>query len=65
MIDDFLSSAYIKIFINFLQLVSFSNSLNLKWNFSLIQFFQMQKSFSGSILKAFSLDCLISGIYIF
>ena len=57
-ITESIRSAYLKIFLNYLQLVSISNSLDLKWSDLLIGYFNGNLLLSGSVLKVFSLECL-------
>jgi len=61
-VDAFLISAYLKIFMNYIQIISILNDLELNWGKTLNNFFSFQKTLSGSVLKVISFDCLIRSI---
>ena len=63
LIKECLSSAYLKIFLNYLQMLSISKLLDLKWEQSLVSFFQISESVSGSFLKVMNIECLFAGNY--
>ena len=54
-------SAYLKIFLNYIQLVSISNGLDLKWSDLILGYFNVNLLLSGSMLKVFSIECLFPG----
>ena len=61
LIKECLSSAYLKIFLNYLQMLSISKLLDLKWEQSLVSFFQISESVSGSFIKVMNIECLFTG----
>lgn len=56
-----LSSTYQKIFLNYLQMMSISKLLDLKWQQSLLSFFKISESVSGSFISVMNLECLLKG----
>ena len=60
-VTEFLSSAYLKIFLNYLQLLSLIGNLDLKWTKSMSQIFDIGKIMTGSFLQVISFDCLFKG----
>lgn len=63
LIKECLSSAYLKIFLNYLQMLSISKMLNLNWERSLVTFFQISETVSGSFIKVMNLECLFGGLF--
>ena len=61
MVNECLNSAYLKIFLNYLQMLSISKSLDLKWEQSLLTLFQVTDSMSGSFIKVMNVECLFAG----
>lgn len=62
-VKECLNSAYFKIFLNYTQLVSISQSLDLKWEKSLINFFKFTDTMSGAFLKVINIECLFGGFF--
>lgn len=60
-ITDSVRSAYLKIFLNYIQLVSISKGLDLKWSEFILDFFNINLLLSGSMFKVLSIDCLFPG----
>ena len=58
-VESFLKAAYLKIFLNYLQLITIADSLTFNWEQTLKNFFVIPKFFSGSFLRVFSFDCLV------
>ena len=58
-----LKAAFFKILINYSQCIAIINSLKLNWSEILLNLFQTQKVVSGSMHQAFSIECLIEGIF--
>lgn len=63
LVKECLNSAYFKIFLNYTQLVSISQSLDLKWEKSLVSFFQFTDTMSGAFLKVINIECLFGGFF--
>lgn len=57
----FLSSAYLKIFLNYLQIFSIIGTLNLKWDKSITSLFNCSKIATGSVLQVISFECIRLG----
>lgn len=62
LISECWGSAYMKILLNYMQLLSISNAVSLNWAESLSGFFQTQQMFSGSVVQILSLECLVGGL---
>ena len=60
-----IQAAYLKIMINYLQLISIIENLKLNWNSNILQFFKISSSVSGSLAKTIRLDCVFRGFSIF
>ncbi len=56
-----LRSIYMKIFLNYLQIVSLSQTLDFNWNEILVNLFQIQQSAGDLTEQAFSVDCFLKG----
>lgn len=54
-------AAYFKIFINYAQTIAIFANLNLKWNETLFNFFQVFRTTSGNWQEIITLDCLFDG----
>jgi hypothetical protein len=54
-------SSYLKILLNYFQLVSILRKIDLKWDDNLLRFFMVQQIFSGSGMQVISIECLIQG----
>jgi len=63
-VTEFLSSAYLKIFLNYLQLITLISNLELNWTGFLTQIFDCGKVMTGSFLQIISFDCLFKGKFI-
>jgi hypothetical protein len=50
-----------KIFLNYLQIVSLSQTLDFNWNEILVNLFQIQQSAGDLTEQAFSVDCFLNG----
>lgn len=53
---------YLKIFVNYLQVISLSRGYNLKWPIELETVFKIQGQASQVAQQIFALDCFISSI---
>ena len=60
-----INSAYLKIFISYVQIIMIISNLELKWSSALIKIYSIQNTFSGSFFKIISLDCLLGGLLYF
>lgn len=56
-----IESAYMKIMINYIQIVTICNSLKINWDSLLTKFYSVQNSVGGNIFKIVSLNCLLKG----
>lgn len=63
LISECWGSAYMKIFLNYLQLLSISNEVSLNWSETLSGLFTSQQIFSGSVIQILSLECLVGGFF--
>ena len=57
-----LNSAYMKVLMNYFQLMSIIKTLQLNWNSSVSKLQTTSKTLGGSIFKAISLECLFQSI---
>lgn len=63
LISEAWGSAYMKIFLNYMQLLSISYAIPLRWDGSLSQMFWALSIFSGSVVNILSLECLVGGTF--
>ncbi|CAG9323993.1 unnamed protein product [Blepharisma stoltei] len=56
-----MTSVFIKIFMNYLQIVVLTASFNLDWPFLVLQFFSVQEQAGGVTDQIFSIDCYLQG----
>ena len=59
--QNILTAAYLKILVNFMQIITAISNLNIKFKSSFYSFVASQKTVSGSIFNVISLDCLLQG----
>lgn len=62
-VSDLLSSAYMKILLSYLQIISLIGNLKLNWTKSLAEFFNINQVVTGSFLQVISFDCLFKGFF--
>lgn len=59
--QNILTAAYLKILVNFMQIITAISNLNIKYKSSFYSFVASQKTVTGSIFNVISLDCLLQG----
>ena len=57
-----IEAAYLKILINYLQLISIIKNLKINWSTEISRFQLLSSSISGSFVKIISFDCIFQGI---
>jgi len=57
--------ASIKIFANYSQTIAIINTLNLNWNQTLSDIFNLHKIISGGVQQVIPLECFVKGLIIF
>ena len=56
--------ASIKILVNYYQTIAILNTLHLNWNQTLLDIFNIQKTFSGGLHQMISVECIIKSLII-
>ena len=56
-----IQAAYLKILINYLQLISIVQNLKVNWDTNIVQFNTVSSSVSGNFAKIVSFDCVFKG----
>ena len=60
-----LNSAYMKLLMNYFQMINIINYLELNWHSAIVKFQTTSKTLSGSFFKVISLECLFKSKYLF
>ena len=53
--------SYIKILVNYSQIIAILNTLHLNWDQKLSDMFNLHKTISGGVQQVISLECLVEG----
>ena len=60
-ITKMISTASIKIFMNYSQTIAILNSLNLSWEYEILEVFNIHKVASGGFQEIVSIECFMKG----
>ena len=63
-ISKMLTAAYLKILMNFFQILAIISFINIHFDSTFYNFVAVQRIFSGSFFNVISLDCLFTGFFI-
>ena len=61
-IEKMMTSASLKILMNYSQTIAILNSLNLNWENKLLEIFNIHKAASGGFQELVSFECFFTGI---
>ena len=56
-----ITSAIVKIFMNYSQTIAILNTLNLNWEGKILEIFNIYKTASGGIQQVVSIECFFTG----
>ena len=64
-IKKMITAASLKIFMNYTQNIAILNSLNLNWESTILEMFNIHKAASGGLQDVVAVECFFTGIFLF
>ena len=64
LIENMMTAACLKIFLNYSQTISILDSFNLNWDTKLLEIFNIHKVASGGLQEVASIECFFAGMMI-